>query len=329
MFSERSHAQAVHVLPRSALAPRLSATPAFKGLASGSNATTKRGFHDKDLLTGDTPRVMVTIHELDATGSRNWASAVYAFEWVPVTDPAGKVQPAIDYPGLPVDHRRTERRFGVPIRPHFGSMGLAPKEAEVVNSILPSTTGGNIGNWRIGRGATAYCPVAVPGALRSVGDQHASQGDSELCGTPLERLDVPVIETAEDWAMPGCGDPNDLAELGPGAQDAIFAKSPMNLADVGITQAVDGNRGTHAVIKKTVFAGRRDAIPTTPLHGVVGGGIPTRAQDPSQPATVMPRQGNGWRRRAGDWPCPGCQAMRSALDHQPATRRGSDVRRDP
>ena len=31
-----------------------------------------------------------------------------------------------------------------------------------------------------------YYPVAVPGALLSVGDPHASQGDSELCGTAIE-----------------------------------------------------------------------------------------------------------------------------------------------
>lgn len=60
---------------------------------------------------------------------------------------------------------------------------MAPKEADIVDSIPPSYTGGNIDNWRIGKGATMYYPVAVPGALFSAGDPHASQGDSELCGT--------------------------------------------------------------------------------------------------------------------------------------------------
>ncbi len=31
-----------------------------------------------------------------------------------------------------------------------------------------------------------YYPVAVEGGLLSVGDPHASQGDSELCGTAIE-----------------------------------------------------------------------------------------------------------------------------------------------
>jgi acetamidase/formamidase len=71
----------------------------------------------------------------------------------------------------------------IPIRPHFGGIGLAPKEADIVDSIPPS---GNIDNWHIGKGATMYYPVAVEGALLSVGDPHASQGDSELCGTAIE-----------------------------------------------------------------------------------------------------------------------------------------------
>ena len=165
----------------------------------------------------------------------------------------------IDYPGLIVDHTKTQRNWGVlknirvPIRPHFGTMGLAPKEADYVNSIPPSYTGGNIDNWRIGKGATMYYPVAVPGALLSVGDPHASQGDSELCGTAIEcsltgtfqlilhkkadlggtaldSLDFPMIETQDDWVMSGFSYPNYLADLGANAQSEIFAKSSIDLA---------------------------------------------------------------------------------------------------
>ena len=71
----------------------------------------------------------------------------------------------------------------IPIRPHFGVLGLAPAEADMVESIPPNHVGGNIDDWRIGKGAVMYYPVAVPGALLSAGDSHASQGDSELCGT--------------------------------------------------------------------------------------------------------------------------------------------------
>lgn len=35
-------------------------------------------------------------------------------------------------------------------------------------------------------GTVLYLPVAVPGALFSVGDTHATQGDGEVCGTAIE-----------------------------------------------------------------------------------------------------------------------------------------------
>ncbi len=158
-----------------------------------------------------------------------------------------------------MDHAKTQKTFDVlkgirvPIRPHFGTLGVAPAEADRVNTIPPSYTGGNIDNWRIGKGATLYFPVAVPGALFSVGDPHASQGDSELCGTaiecsltgtfqfvlhkkadlpgsPLEALDFPMIETKDDWVLSGFSYPNYLRDLGPDAQAAIFAKSSIDLA---------------------------------------------------------------------------------------------------
>jgi acetamidase/formamidase len=81
------------------------------------------------------------------------------------------VHRVIDYPGVPVDHALVEERHGVlrdvrvPIRPHFGVMALAPKEAEFVDSVPPCYFGGNVDDWRIGKGAVMYYPVAVPGRI--------------------------------------------------------------------------------------------------------------------------------------------------------------------
>lgn len=237
---------------------RPSANPKFKGKGFGSNAAANWGFQYKDYLDG-TPREVVTIYEVDATGNRNWARAVYNFKWVPQTDPFGVVHKTIDYPGVPVDHSKTHRNYDVlkgvrlPIRPHFGTVGLAPKEADIVDTIPPSYFGGNIDNWRIGKGATMYYPIAVEGALLSVGDPHASQGDSELCGTaiecslngtfqfilhkkadlggtPLEGLSYPMLETQDEWLVHGFSFANYLAELGPSAQTEIYKKSSVDLA---------------------------------------------------------------------------------------------------
>ena len=239
--------------------PRPSANPQFPGKAFGSNAAAWWGFHYKDLIEEPKQREVITIYEVDATGARDHAKALYNFRWVPQTDPFGKVHKIIDYPGVPVDHKKVKENWGIlknvriPIRPHFGTMGVAPKEADLVDSIPPSYTGGNIDDWRIGKGATMYYPVSVPGALLSVGDPHASQGDSELCGTaiecsltgtfqlilrkrptlkgtPLEGLDYPLLETQTEFAVHGFSYPNYLAELGPKAQSEIYSKSSTDLA---------------------------------------------------------------------------------------------------
>lgn len=239
--------------------PRPSANPRYKGKSFGSNAAAWWGFHYGDTVEEPKKREVVTIYEVDATGERNWARAVYNFRWTPQTDPFGVIHPIIDYPGVPVDHKTIKENHGVlkdirvPIRPHFGTMGLAPAEAELVNSIPPSYTGGNIDNWRIGKGATIYYPVSVRGALFSVGDPHASQGDSEMCGTAIEcsltgtfqlvlhkkdklpgtalaDLRYPLLETQDEWLLHGFSFPNYLADLGPDAQNVIFQKSSVDLA---------------------------------------------------------------------------------------------------
>ena len=239
--------------------PRRCRNPAFEGRAFGSNAAAWWGFHYNDLLTDPKPREVITIYEIDAAESRNWARAVYNYRWVPQTDPFGVVHRVIDYPGVPVDRALVEERHGilrdvrVPIRPHFGVMAVAPKEAELVDTVPPGYFGGNIDDWRIGKGAVMYYPVAVPGALFSVGDPHASQGDSELCGTaiecsltgtfqlvlheqdslagtPLAGLDHPLLETRDEWVVHGFSVANYLAERGENAQTEIFGKSSLDAA---------------------------------------------------------------------------------------------------
>lgn len=68
----------------------------------------------------------------------------------------------------------------------YGVLAVAPKELDLVDSIPPGYFGGNLDNWRAGKGSKVYLSVSVDGALFSVGDPHPSQGDSELCGTAIE-----------------------------------------------------------------------------------------------------------------------------------------------
>jgi acetamidase/formamidase len=239
--------------------PRPCANPKFAGRTYGSNAAGWWGFQYRDLIEEPRPREVITIYEVDARGERNWARALYNYRWTPQTDPFGVVHATIDYPGVPVDPGSVDRNWGVlkdvrvPIRPHFGVMGVAPAEADIVDTNPPSYSGGNIDNWRIGKGATMYYPIAVPGALFSVGDPHASQGDSELCGTAIEcsltgtfrlvlharatlagtflrGLDHPLLETREEFVVHGFSYANYLAELGAQAQAEIYQRSSLDRA---------------------------------------------------------------------------------------------------
>lgn len=74
----------------------------------------------------------------------------------------------------------------LPTRPFTGTIGVAPAEPGTHSVVPPRRVGGNMDLRDIIRGATLYLPVEVPGALFSVGDTHAAQGDGEVCGTAVE-----------------------------------------------------------------------------------------------------------------------------------------------
>lgn len=74
----------------------------------------------------------------------------------------------------------------LPTRPFTGTIGVAPAEPGPHSVVPPRAVGGNMDLRDIIRGAKLLLPVQVPGALFSVGDTHAAQGDGEVCGTAVE-----------------------------------------------------------------------------------------------------------------------------------------------
>jgi acetamidase/formamidase len=202
---------------------------------------------------------VVTIYEIFFDDAAPHARALYSYRWEPQADPFGVIHRTYDYPGVPVSPRLMKRRHDVldgiriPLRPHFGVIAVAPREADFVDSVPPSYFGGNLDNWRLGKGSTVYLPVSVPGALLSVGDPHAAQGDGEISGTAIEcsmtgtfkvvlhkkggfsgrsfaDLSYPLIETETEWVLTGFSHPNYLAEFGAKGQSEVYAKSSLDLA---------------------------------------------------------------------------------------------------
>jgi len=74
----------------------------------------------------------------------------------------------------------------LPLAPFPGTIGLAPAEFGQHSIVPPRSCGGNLDIKHLTAGTKLYLPVAVEGALFSVGDTHAAQGDGEVCGTAIE-----------------------------------------------------------------------------------------------------------------------------------------------
>jgi acetamidase/formamidase len=88
---------------------------------------------------------------------------------------AGRLAPAAYGPG-----------GRVPLKPFCGTIGVAPAEPGTHSIVPPRRVGGNLDIRDLAAGTTLYLPVEVAGALFSVGDTHATQGDGEVCGTAIE-----------------------------------------------------------------------------------------------------------------------------------------------
>ena len=74
----------------------------------------------------------------------------------------------------------------VPLKPFAGTIGCALAEPGEHSIVPPRRVGGNLDIRDLAAGSVLYLPVEVEGALFSIGDTHAAQGDGEVCGTAIE-----------------------------------------------------------------------------------------------------------------------------------------------
>ncbi len=242
-------------------------------LRHGSNCAANWG-----LLYQQMQKERITIYELDSPqGWGSTASPQYGFDFT--------ARALYDVPGVISDPQGDERQpfsvdVAVPVRPHFGVMGVAPPTAGKHSSIPPGVWGGNVDNWRLGPGSAMAYPVFVDGAGLYVGDPHFAQGDGEICGTAIEaslnaRIQVfaisdlavttPILLAGTDWVAHGFGDTLDEAmtmaalemlklltdQLGLTNDDAYSLSSVA--IDFGVTQVVDGTVGCHAKLDTSIF----------------------------------------------------------------------------
>ena len=194
-----------------------------------------------------------------------------------------------DFPNLsrrviPIDRQSNMARLpwgiDVPLRPFFGIIGVAPPPAYgLVSSVEPREYGGNIDNKEFIPGTSLFLPVFVPGANLSVGDGHAVQGDGEVCLTALETclkgrfqvivhkqsLNFPRAITPTHYISMGMDvDLDDaakqalrnmikwLTEIKPWTAEEAYVFCSL-ACDLHVTQLVDGNKGIHAMVSRSVI----------------------------------------------------------------------------
>jgi acetamidase/formamidase len=170
--------------------------------------------------------------------------------------------------------------YRIPIRPFFGTIGVAPPILTGrISTTAPGPFTGNLDNKDLVAGTTLYVPVLVPGALLSIGDAHAAQGDGEVSGTAIEisaRGTVQVIlhkgrgrrwpraETPTHWMSMGLHPDLDEAMKLAVAQMVDFLASEKGMdrddayvlcsvaCDFRVTQVVDQTKGVHGLLAKSI-----------------------------------------------------------------------------
>lgn len=189
---------------------------------------------------------------------------------------------------IPLDRVKRVADFApgveIPLRPFFGSMGVAPPEsAGRYNSAPPWMHAGNMDNKELVAGTTLFVPVHAKGALFEAGDGHAGQGNGEVDITALEtfltgtfqfilhknqHLLWPRAETPTHYiAMGFSEDLNGATKMAVRnmidflvtekhlSRDAAYMLTSVAV-DVNITQLVDGKVGVHAMCPKNIFVQR-------------------------------------------------------------------------
>jgi acetamidase/formamidase len=187
---------------------------------------------------------------------------------------------------IPIDAKNKTAQFApgivIPLRPFFGSMGVAPApDMGRVSSNPPGRHAGNLDNKELVAGSTLFIPVFAPGALFEIGDGHGAQGDGEVDQTAIEtslrgriqltvRKDMKLVwprgETADDY-ISMAADPDLTVATRTAIQEMVdFLAATRRMTkhqayqlvsvagNVAVTQLVDKpNVGVHVRLPKSIF----------------------------------------------------------------------------
>jgi acetamidase/formamidase len=157
-------------------------------------------------VEGAQPGDTLAVHFVSIEPSRDWAASttVPLFGALTSTHATATLQAAL--PEVvwiwQLDRAKRLCRFeardsdfvaDLPLEPMHGTVGVAPANLEVRSALTPDAHGGNLDTPEMRAGVTCYLGVNVEGALFSLGDGHARQGEGETCGVAVEAAMESVI----------------------------------------------------------------------------------------------------------------------------------------
>ncbi|MBE7189424.1 acetamidase/formamidase family protein [Jatrophihabitans endophyticus] len=147
---------------------------------------------------------------------------------------------------------RFEARFGdfhvdLPMSPMHGTVGVAPANLEVRSSLVPDAHGGNLDTPEMRAGVTCYLGVNVEGALLSIGDGHARQGEGETCGVAAEcAMDtVLIVDLIKATPCPWPRIESDTHLMSTGSTRPL--EDAFRIAQTDLVQWLAAERGLHVL----------------------------------------------------------------------------------
>jgi acetamidase/formamidase len=168
-------------------------------------------------VAGAEPGDTLAVHFVSIEPARDWAASttVPLFGALTSTRATATLQPPLPEKVWiwQLDRDRRTARFSahqgdfeaeLPMDPMHGTVGVAPAHLEVRSALVPDAHGGNMDTPEMRAGVTCYLGVNVAGALFSLGDGHARQGEGETCGVAVEcaMRTVVIVDLLKGVATP-------------------------------------------------------------------------------------------------------------------------------
>jgi acetamidase/formamidase len=207
-------------------------------------------------VEGAEPGDTVAVHFVSIEPARDWAASttVPLFGALTSTHTTATLQPPLtervwiwnldrQRGTCAFTARDSDVQVELPMDPMHGTVGVAPANLEVRSALVPDAHGGNMDTPEMRAGVTCYLGVNVEGALLSLGDGHARQGEGETCGVAVETAmnSVVIVDLIKGRATPWPRIESDTHLMSTGSARPL--EDAFRIAQLDLVQWVAAERG--------------------------------------------------------------------------------------